>query len=243
MRLLALVLVLGACSGSSCSKPSAPAPPPPPPEAASPCPPSGSASGGDVPSTVIVVNTAPDDTVVAITFGPNSMITAASWSFCQDGSAPACVFPLKGRGASRALPIGSQYLNATLVFGAPTVGCGTTKAELNVNNPIWHDVVDVSLVDGYSNGVAIEVAPSGGDGAATKLGPPVGAASNEKVFGLFPVGCDICVARDQPACGMPVGKDGCKGGTQYDPDVPCQYQGPARFGGLSILVEHVGTPL
>jgi hypothetical protein len=195
----------------------------------------------DVPSTVIVMNAAPDDTVVSVSFGPNSMITAPSWSFCQDGSAPACVFPLKGRGASRALPIGNQYLNATIVFGAVSVGCGTTKAELNVNNPIWHDVVDVSLVDGYSNGIAIEI--TGSDGGTMKLGPPVGATGNEKVLGLFPLGCDICVARDQPACGLPVGSGGCKGGTQYNPDVPCQYQGPARFGGLSILVEHVGTPL
>jgi len=190
-------------------------------------------------STVVVVNSAPDDTIVSIAFGSNSMITAASWDFCSDGSAPSCVFPLK-KSASQALPLGGQYLNATITFGATTVGCGTTKAELQVNNPIWHDVMDVSLVDGYSNGVLIEVTDSSGK---NKLGPPLGRTGNEKVFGLFPLGCDICVARDQPACGLPTGKDGCKGGTQYDPDVPCQYQGPSMFGGSTVLVEHVGTPL
>jgi len=190
-------------------------------------------------STVIVFNDAPDDTVVSIAFGSTSMITAASWNFCNDGSAPSCVFPLKSR-AIQPLPIGSQYLNATIVFGAPTVGCGSTKAELNINNPIWHDIMDVSLVDGYSNGIVIEVTDTSGK---TKLGPPIGRTGNDKVFGLYPLGCDICVARQQPSCGMSPGKDGCKTGGQYNPDVPCQYQGPATFGGSTIVVKHVGTPL
>lgn len=226
---LALVLAIAIVA---CSKKTVPPAPAPIPDAA-PC------GDRDVPSTVVVFNDAPDDTIVAITFGSNSMVTAASWNFCSDASAPSCVFPLKSR-AMQSLPIGDQYLNATVAFGAPTVGCGTTKAELQVNNPIWHDVMDVSLVDGYSNGVVIDVTDSGGK---TKLGPPLGRIGNENVFGLFPLGCDICVARDQPACGLPVGKSGCKGGTQYDPDVPCQYQGPARFGGSTIVVKHVGTPL
>ncbi len=228
-----LALVVSTFAIVACSKKTVPPTPAPLPLDAAPCPTS------DVLSTVIVINNTPDDTIVSVAFGSNSMITAASWDFCNDGSAPSCVFLLKAR-ASHALPIGGQYLNATITFGAPTVGCGTTKAELQVNNPIWHDVMDVSLVDGYSNGVVIDVTDSSGK---SKLGPPVGKTGNEKVFGLFPLGCDICVARDQSACGLPTGKDGCKGGTQYDPDVPCQYQGAARFGGSAILVEHVGTPL
>jgi len=228
-----LALVVSAVAIVACSKKTVPPTPASTPSDAAPCPTS------EVPSTVIVINNAPDDTIVSVAFGSNSMITAASWDFCNDGSAPSCVFPLKAR-ASHALPIGSQYLNATIAFGAPTVGCGSSKAELQVNNPIWHDVMDVSLVDGYSNGVVIEITDSSGK---NKLGPPVGKTGNEKVFGLYPLGCDICVARDQPACGLPKGKDGCKSGTQYDPDVPCQYQGPANFGGSTVLIEHVGMPL
>jgi len=51
------------------------------------------------------------------------------------------------------------------------------------------------------------------------------------VSGVFPVGCDICVARQQPPCGIsPCGSSpndggqtcGCHIGGQYNPIVPCQ---------------------
>jgi hypothetical protein len=223
VRILAVALLsLCSCSSScSCSKPSTPV------------------SDAASPSTVVVFNDAPDDTIVSIAFGSNSVVTASGWTFCNDGSAPSCVFPLKSR-AMQDLPLGGKYFNATIAFGAPTVGCGSTKAEININNSKWYDITDVSLVDGYSNGVVIEVTDANG---LTKLGPPVGRTGNEKIFGLYPLGCDICVARDQPSCGMSKGKDGCKGGTQYNPDVPCQYQGPTMSGGSSIVVKHVGTPM
>ena len=128
--------------------------------------------------------------------------------------------------------LGGKYLNATIGFGG-TVMCGTTKAELNLNNPKWYDVADVSLVDGFST--KIEISVKGRDGLK-KLGPPLGKEGNEKVFGLFPLGCDICTARQSPPCGMKPGKDGCKSGTQYKPDVPCQYQGPVMGGGSAYKV-------
>jgi hypothetical protein len=213
------LLGLSSCSSScSCSKPP-------------------QVSDASSPSTVVVFNDAPDDTIVSIAFGSTSIVTGG-WAFCNDGGS-GCVFPLKAR-AKQALPLNGQYFNATIAFGAPTVGCGSTKAEININNPKWYDITDVSLVDGYSNGIVIEVTDASG---LTKLGPPVGRTGNEKVFGLYPLGCDICVARDQPSCGMSKGKDGCKTGTQYNPDVPCQYQGPTMSGGSSIVVKHVGTPL
>jgi hypothetical protein len=105
---------------------------------------------------------------------------------------------------------------------------------LNVNNPKWYDTLDVSLVDGYSNQIEIDAATSKG---TVKLGPPKGATGNEKVLGVFPNGCDICVARQNPPCGMKPGKDGCKKGPdQYHPDVLCQWQGLKMGGGETIQV-------
>jgi hypothetical protein len=120
-------------------------------------------------------------------------------------------------------------LNATLSAGQP-VSCGSTKAELNVNHPGAFDVVDVSLVDGFNVKMAINF-------NGTILGPPVGKEGNEKVFGVYPLGCDICTARQSPPCGIPAGGPGCKAGTQYKPDVPCQAQGPTVGGGGSVKID------
>ena len=180
---------------------------------------------------VTVKSTKP--TVVYASFGSDSKVGVKDWSFCQ-GSGLTCSFALSG---SRMLPIASRYLNVALSFDAP-VACGSTKAELNVNNPAWYDVFDVSLVDGYSNKVAIVYTPPGGK--PVTLGPPAGATGNEKIVGVFPLGCDVCVARCNPPCSIPKsctpGTAGCKSGTQYAPDYPCQYQGAVKGGGGSIEV-------
>lgn len=167
-------------------------------------------------------------TTVYVSFGADSKITPADWSFCA-GSGLSCSFTL-GAGKTKPLPNAAHaYVNGTFSFDAP-VGCGVTKAEIDVNNPSWYDTLDVSLVDGYSDKVQIS-APGG-----TLLGPPAGATGNEKVYGLFPVGCDICVARQNPPCGIAKGKTGCKTGTQYAPDVPCQWQGPTKGGGGQVTI-------
>jgi hypothetical protein len=169
---------------------------------------------------------------VYVAFGADSAVTAADWTFCA-GSGLVCSFAL-GAGKTTALPNPSHaYLNATFSFDAP-VGCGVTKAELNVNNPAWYDTLDVSLVDGFSDKVQITAVAGG---TTTVLGPPVGASGNEKVLGVFPLGCDVCVARKDPPCGLTPGKSGCKAGTQYDPDVPCQWQGPTKGGGGTATLE------
>jgi hypothetical protein len=72
------------------------------------------------------------------------------------------------------------------------------------------------------------------------LGPPKGKDGNEKVLGLFPYGCDVCVARVSPPCGIPKGRIGCKHGTQYKPDVVCQYQGPQKKRGNQKIVVRLG---
>lgn len=172
-------------------------------------------------------------TTVYVSFGSDSVITASDWSFCS-GSGLNCNFELD---ASAVKPLPNpegKYLNATFSFGDP-VGCGVTKAEINVNNPAWYDILDVSLVDGYSNKVEISATPTGK--SADVLGPPSGQTGNEEVYGVFPYGCDICVERQNPPCGIPKGKTGCKAGTQYDPNPPCQYQGPTKGGGdMSVVI-------
>lgn len=144
--------------------------------------------------------------------------------FCGNAS---CVVPIPN-GATIDIPTCGKYLNATLAFNAP-VGCGATKVELDLNNPKWFDIVDVSLVDGWN--IPVEVTASG-----KKIGPVDSAIDNEKAFGVYPLACDICVERQSPPCGYAPGKEGCKSGTQYKPDVPCQYQGTVKGGGTSVLV-------
>jgi hypothetical protein len=188
-------------------------------------------------STVEVYNGAETPVVVYIAFGSDSVVLPSAWSFCT-GSGLNCQFSLGAR-ATQVLPLSGKYLNATIAFNSP-VGCGATKAELNVNNPAWYDTLDVSLVDGYSNNILIEVADRGTN---LVLGPPRGKTGNERVFGVFPYGCDCCTKRQDPPCGIPAGGPGCKGGTQYHPDVPCQWQGSVMGGGTKAKVSLVvGTP-
>lgn len=206
-----------------------------------PCAPSPS-SGGDAasdsapeastPGTVVTVeNATKASTTVYVTFGSDSKVLPSSWSFCRPGSTTfQCVFSLDAK-TLRLLPTGGSYLNVTVSFGAAAT-CGNTKAEVNANNPSWYDVTDVSLVDGFSNFIVV-------DANGTKI-VPHGKSGNEKAFGVYPLGCDGCAMRIAPPCGFAPGtRDGCKGGTQYKPDVPCQYQGPVKGGGGSILVSLV----
>lgn len=187
---------------------------------------------GSRPSTLAVTNLTDADTVVYVAFGADSVVSPGAWSFCK-GSGLVCNFAL-GKHASLALPVSGQYLNATFSFGV-AVGCNSTKAEININNPGWYDTLDVSLVDGFSNKVSVLANVVGKAGVL--LGPPKGRDGNEKVFGLFPYGCDVCVARQNPPCGISPGRSGCKSGSQYSPSVPCQYQGPSKkFGGQAVTI-------
>jgi len=193
-------------------------------------------SGAAVSTTVEVVNSSGADATVYLSFGADSVVLPADWPFCKATAKLNCSFPLKA-GAAQPLPLSGKRFNATMAFDAP-VSCGSTKAEVNVNNPAWFDVVDVSLVDGYSNKVWIEATDGG---KAAKLGPPNGVEGNEKVFGVYPLGCDICTARQNPPCDQKPGKDGCKAGSQYDPEVPCQWQGVSKGGGSSLKVVFTGA--
>jgi hypothetical protein len=164
---------------------------------------------------------------VWMTFGADSVVRPSDWC---DGD--PC-FHLDA-GESKALPNpGGRYANVTIAFNSP-VGCGSTKAELNLNNPRWYDVVDVSLVDGFNEIVALVLTPSSGEPTTIQ---PNGPTGNQRVLGLYPLGCDICVARQNPPCDIPLGNQECKSGSQSAPDVPCQVQGtPLGGGGQSVEV-------
>lgn len=183
--------------------------------------------GGESGSRVVVENKTGKAVTVYVTFGSDSVVHG--WPFCP-ASGGGCKFSLGDQ--PRELPTQGKYLNATLSFGGP-VDCGKTKVEVNVNNPTWFDVLDVSLVDGFDQAVAVSVTDSSG---SHTLGPVRSATGNEKAFGVYPLGCDICVDRQAPPCGTTPGSAGCKSGSQYNPDVPCQYQSTARGGGSESTI-------
>ena len=186
------------------------------------------------PSTVSIKNGSAEDKTVYISFGADSVALPANIPACENEMSTrlTCQFPLT-KGATSGLRISSNYLNATISIGAP-IACGSTKAEVNVNNPRWYDTIDISLVDGFSSPMSVETRDSAG---AHVLGPVTGATNNEKAFGVFPYGCDICVARKSPPCGILPGGSGCKAGTQNDPSVICQYKGPTLNGGSVVMIE------
>jgi hypothetical protein len=176
------------------------------------------------PGALTFKNATAADVTVFVAFGSDSVVSPADWPFCK-GSGLNCNFPLPAN-TEQFSNINNKYLNATISFIAP-VTCNVTKAEFNINNPKWYDITDVSLVDGYNGIVEVKI-----DTQTSLTISPVGKSGNEKAFGVYPYGCDICTARQNPPCSIPKGSDGCKGGTQYKPDVPCQYQGAKIGGGL-----------
>lgn len=184
-------------------------------------------------TSLLIANQTTNDTTVYVSFGADSKITTKDWTFCK-GRGLTCNFPLKGSTSITMPNPRGVYTNATFAFGAP-VGCGATKAEVNINNPTWYDTLDVSLVDGYSNNLQIRAAPT--KGSPILLGPVMAKSGNAKLLGVFPYGCDICVARQNPPCGLAKGTRGCKAGTQYNPKPPCQWQGSVKGGGqLAVTI-------
>lgn len=179
-------------------------------------------------TVLLVTNKTRAEATVYFTFGSDSVVVPATWSsFCTPVSGLTCTFQLAAE-KTRILPATGAYLNATVTFDNPAT-CGVTKIEVNLNNPSWYDTADISLVDGFSKFVYVEA-------NGTLLGPTRGKDQNERVFGVFPFGCDVCTARQNPPCGIPKGTAGCKTGSQYKPDVPCQYQGPTKGGGGKVEI-------
>src|SRR5271166_2649597 len=123
-------------------------------------------------STLTIANDTDGNAKVYLAFGSNSVVLPASpgWTFCK-GSGLNCDFEL-AKHSSQHAPLAGKYLNVTISFDKP-VTCDTTKAEVNINNPAWYDICDISLVDGFNKFVAIDTVSSAG---ALTLGPPNGIA-------------------------------------------------------------------
>lgn len=173
-------------------------------------------------SSAAVTNRTDAGTTVYASFGTNSQV--GWWSFCADAGSGNCSFPL-GAGGTQALPTGGAAANVTLAFDqAPS--CNTTVAEFNFNVSGWsQDTANISLVNGWNHDVEIDVSGN------RTLGPTQGADANAGVYGVYPLFCDVCVARQSPPCGIqPCGSSpddggqgcGCQLGSQYNPVVPCQ---------------------
>lgn len=211
------------------------------------------AGDGDVPlgTTITIENGTTTGVQVYIAFGSNSVVlpTSPGWSFCTQYQTYALVCDfLLAPSSIQTLPLNGQYMGATVSFGGP-VSCGFTKVEWSVNqtspSPGWYDTADVSLVDGFNVGVAIEYKDPFIDGGHVILGPVKHERGNEKAFGVFPLACDLCTARSaQTPCGyVPGPSPECKKGTQYHPDVVCQYQGNTMSGtDTEIKVLYLGPP-
>jgi hypothetical protein len=195
-------------------------------------------------TTVTIENQTTEGTTVYIAFGSKSIITpmAPNWEFCQpEKSQPlVCDFTL-APASIQTLPFASMYANFTVSFGA-AVTCGSSLAEVNINqtNPAWYNTADISLVNGFNAKLAIEYVTASGE--RKMLGPVEKERGNEKAFGVFPLACDVCVSRSAPPCGYKHGwSPECKKGTQFKPDVICQYQGQAMSGaGEEVKVLYLG---
>ena len=178
-------------------------------------------------STLTITNSTNKPTNVFFAFGADSVVLPVDWPLCSATAKLNCSLTVQAN-SSLELPLSGDYLNASLSFDAP-VSCGSTKAELNLNNPRWYDVADISLVDGYSKPIKIQIDDK-------TLGPVTSENGNQKAYGVYPLGCDVCVARQIPPCGIPLGNTECKSGSQYSPDVPCQHQGTVMGGGSKVTV-------
>lgn len=163
-----------------------------------------------------------------VSFGYDSSVSADDWDFCI-GSGLNCSFEMS-KNSTENLPLDGKYINATFSVNSP-VGCGVTKSEVNLNNPSWYDTMDVSLVDGFSDKMQIIYTPPKGE--EVKLGLPKGETGNERVLGLFPYGCDVCVARQNPPCDIPKGRQRMQGGDAIRPTptlpIPRQRNGRWRL--------------
>jgi hypothetical protein len=181
---------------------------------------------------VRITNTQSVPARVYINFAADSVLKPTDLPFCEVVGSLNCQFTL-GVNSSQDIPNPqAKYFNMALSFNAP-VTCGSTKAEVLVNNPKWFDVLDVSVVDGFNEKIQMNLTPTGGQ--VIQLGPPVGKLGNQKVFGVFPYACTICAGIKDAPCGD-AGKGECKLGTESKPDVLCQYQMNEPNGLVEVLL-------
>ena len=192
----------------------------------------GVAQAADKNKIVRITNQQGTPAEVYINFAADSVLKPTDLPFCRVTGPLNCQFTLAARSSQEVPNPQAKYLNMALAFNAQ-VTCGSTKAEVLVNNPNWFDILDVSVVDGFNEKIQINLTPTGGN--MTQLGPPVGKLGNQKVFGVFPYACTICAGIKNAPCGD-AGKGECKLGTESNPDVPCQYQMNEPTGLVEVLL-------
>ena len=192
----------------------------------------GAAEAADKNKMVRITNQQGTPAEVYINFAADSVLKPTDVPFCKVTGSLNCQFTLAARSSMDIPNPQAKYFNMALAFNAP-VSCGSTKAEVLVNNPSWFDVFDVSVVDGFNEKIQMNLTPTGG--GTTQLGPPVGKLGNQKVFGVFPYGCTICAGIKNAPCGD-AGAGQCKLGTESKPDVLCQYQMNEPTGLVEVLL-------
>jgi hypothetical protein len=169
---------------------------------------SGAAEAADKNKTVRITNRQGTQAQVYINFAADSVLKPTDVPFCKVTGSLNCEFTLAAN-SSRDIPNPqAKYLNMALAFNAP-VTCGSTKAEVLVNNPNWFDVLDVSVVDGFNEKIQINLTPTGG--SMTQLGPPVGKLGNQKVFGVFPTAARFARGSKTRRAGIPAAANASRG--------------------------------
>ncbi len=184
------------------------------------------------PSKLYVQNEKSVPVKVFVTFGGDSCITQANMKIsggvtkCEPSVNNSCVFTL-ANGERQEIQLELCRADLTFRFNSAE-GCGTTKAEVNMNVPNWDDTWNISLVDGWNENVRIDIVTS--DIGTKTMGPTQGKTGNQRAFGVYPYGCDVCTARQKPPCGIEMGDSECKTpngvNNQYSADVPCQWNHP-----------------
>jgi hypothetical protein len=169
---------------------------------------------------VVLKNEQTDAADVYITWQGTSVYGNSDWDACKGQAMPYCKTSVGGK-ASVTIPNASKkWMNLNLSFNKSTFGatnqCNATLAEVDVNNPNWYAVMDVSVVNGFNEKIQINA-------GSTTLGPAVGKTGNQNVFGVFPYGCTTCTALNGPPCGDD-GVAQCHPTKNGGPDPVCQYQ-------------------
>jgi len=192
-----------------------------------------------------------DWSTIPCTSGDTTCTTTTNPSICSFPitSGDTCTLPLiVGCPNNPPLSVPSSSINFGFNPEVVTMPCGMSPgtgpsiAEVTINgdnscsktpgcdSPPC-DCVDISLVQGYT---LPNISMTLSEGPTT-LGPTAGITGNQKVFGVFPVGCTNCVNRDGCPCGINCSDTSqChQGGTPNNPDLPCQASQPT--GGIITI--------
>jgi len=122
---------------------------------------SAAGEAADKNKTVRITNRQGTQAQVYINFAADSVLKPADVPFCKVTGQLNCEFTLAAN-SSRDIPNPqAKYLNMALAFNAQ-VTCGSTKAEVLVNNPNWFDILDVSVVDGFNEKIQVNLTPTNG---------------------------------------------------------------------------------